>query len=109
MQINRLIVVLVALFSLFSVARADAPASASADAFAAKLDLSPLRTVAVQHAQTMKTLDSFARQTLSNITGKSSFEGHDALFTVLDMSSRPEDYFSRNLIKIRNVPVRKEF
>ena len=34
----------------------------AADDFAAAVDLSPLRTVAVQHRQTVKTLDSYARQ-----------------------------------------------
>jgi cytochrome c-type biogenesis protein CcsB len=86
------------------LARAAAP-----DDFAAKVDLTPLRTISVQHAQTIKTFDSFARQTLSVITGHSSLDGHDALYTILDMSIRPDAYTHRNLIKIVNVPLRKEF
>ena len=82
---------------------------ARADDFADRVDLSPLRSIAVQNQQTMKTLDSFARQTLSAITGHSSLDGQDAVFTVLDMSLRPEAYRNRNLIKIRNVPLRQEF
>ncbi len=33
----------------------------------------------------------------------------DALFAVLDIAYHPDDYIGQNLIKIRNVPVRKEF
>src|SRR5271154_7173942 len=84
-------------------------ASARADDFADHVDLSPLRSIAVQNQQTMKTFDSFARQTLDAITGHSSLDGKDAVFTVLDMSLRPDAYRNRNLIKIRNVPLRQEF
>jgi cytochrome c-type biogenesis protein CcsB len=80
-----------------------------ADDFAQQVDLSPLRTVAVQHNQTIKTLDTFARQVVSQITSKSSVDGHDALFTLLDMSFRPEQYIHRNFVKITNVPLRQEF
>ncbi len=80
-----------------------------ADDFAAKVDLTPLQTIAVQHAQTMKTLDSYARQQVTNITGHSTLDGHSSLFTLLDMAFRPEKYTNRNIIKIKNVPVRQEF
>lgn len=83
--------------------------AATPDDFAAKVDLTPLRTITVQHAQTIKTFDSFARQTLAAITGHSSLDGHDALYTILDMSIRPDAYMKRDLIKIVNVPLRKEF
>jgi cytochrome c-type biogenesis protein CcsB len=77
--------------------------------FESQIDLKPLQTVAVQHNQTMKTLDTFARQAVSLITGHSTIDGHSALFTLLDMSFKPETYSNRNIIKIRNVPLREEF
>src|SRR5579862_4593227 len=83
--------------------------AARADDFASQVDLSPMRSLAVQHQQTIKTFDSFARQTLSAITGSSSLDGQPAVFTILDMSIRPEVYRDKNLIYIRNVPLRKEF
>ena len=52
------------LLLICSVARGQ---NTSADeAFAGQLDLSPLRTIAVQDQQTIKTLDTFARQTLES-------------------------------------------
>ena len=64
--------------------------AASAD-FAAKVDLAPLETLTVQHQQTLKTLDSYARQTISTITGKPARSTAAApLFTVLDMRSAPK-------------------
>ena len=83
--------------------------AARADDFASQVDLSPVRSLAVQHQQTIKTFDSFARQTLSAITGSSSLDGQPAVFIILDMSIRPEVYRQQNLIYIRNVPLRKEF
>jgi len=84
-------------------------ATAADNTFADKLDLKPLETVAVQHAQTVKTLDSFSRQTITSITGRSTLDGHSAIFTVFDISFRPEAYRERNLIKIKHVPLREDF
>ena len=85
-----------------------APA-ARADDLANRVDLSPMRTIAVQDNQTIKTLDTFARQRIEMITGRSSLDGHDPVFTLLDMSFRPDLYTGRNIIKITNVPLRKVF
>ncbi len=79
------------------------------DAFARQVDLAPLRSLSVQHNQTLKTLDSYSRQMLSEITGKTSLDGHSALFVVLDIARRPEAYANRNILKIKNVPLRKDF
>ncbi|MGA3066661.1 MAG: cytochrome c biogenesis protein CcsA [Tepidisphaeraceae bacterium] len=88
---------------------ATALADDSSDAWADQVDLSPLRLVAVQHDQTMKTLDTFARQAIELITGHTTVDGRDSLFTLLDMSFRPERWVHRNIIKITNVPLRQEF
>jgi cytochrome c-type biogenesis protein CcsB len=85
-------------------------AATTTDNFADFLDLSPLASLEVQHLQTLKTLDSFARQTMFQITGKSrGLDGHSALFTVLDASFRPEFYADRPIIKIRHLPLRQDF
>src|SRR5262249_8518764 len=107
LRVTVLVVVAALLLFAHSVRAADSVAFANA------VDLSPLRTVAVQHRQTLKTLDSYARQTLSAITNRSSLraedsldgQSHDALFAVLDIAYHPDEYGKRNLIKIRNVPL----
>ncbi len=81
----------------------------SANDFAAKLDLSVLRKISLQHLQTVKTLDSFSREVLELITGRSSFDGKDPVYTVMDIAYHPEEYQSVNLIKIKNLPLRTEF
>jgi cytochrome c-type biogenesis protein CcsB len=83
------------------------PTISEAD-FVAGLDLSALRTVTVQHRQTLKTLDSLARQTVTQIAGTARVNGHDHLYTFLDMAFRPEAWRDRNIIRIKNVPVRKD-
>lgn len=85
-----------------------APLARAAADFSREVNIAPLRTLAVQHMETMKTFDSFSRQVLYGVTGKGSIDGHDAIFTVLDMAFLPENYVDRNLIKIQNVPLRED-
>jgi cytochrome c-type biogenesis protein CcsB len=80
-----------------------------ADDFADQVDLSPLHVVAVQHNETMKTLDTFSREVIEAITGRSTLDGRDPVFTLMDMSFHPENYVQRNIIKIVNIPLRKDF
>ncbi len=80
----------------------------AADDFAAKLNLKPLETVAIQHKMTIKTMETFARQTLYAITGRSAIKGQAPLYSVLDMSFRPENYQDADLIRVRNVPLRED-
>jgi cytochrome c-type biogenesis protein CcsB len=77
--------------------------------FESKADLSPIRLMAVQHQQTIKTFDSYARQTLEVITGHGSYKGEDPTFTVLDMAYRPQAYQAENMIRVANLPLRTEF
>jgi cytochrome c-type biogenesis protein CcsB len=74
--------------------------------FAAQVNLDPLRTLVVQQEMTLKTLDTFARQTLTTITGRAKLDGQDPLYTVLDIVFRPEQYVDRPLIRVRNIPLR---
>ena len=107
---------LAVLFTTVAVAHGQttAPSAALTDgppdpAFEQSVDLAPLRTMAVQHAQTVKTFDSYARQTLDQISGRTSYHGQDPVFTVLDIAYRPRAYAGLNLIKIKSVPLRTEF
>jgi cytochrome c-type biogenesis protein CcsB len=86
-----------------------APVFARADDFSEKVDLSAFHKITVQDRQTLKTFDTFARQTIDAITGHSSLDGQDPVYTVLDMACRPQLYESRNIIKIKNVPLREDF
>ena len=92
-----------------SLLRAATPDDSRVRDFEKQLDLSQLRTIAVMDLQTLKTLDSFSRQRLERICGSSTFEGHDPVFTVLDIINNPEPYKTANLIKIRSVPLRADF
>lgn len=103
-MIKRILWTCLALFLVAGPAWAD-----ERDDFARQLDLSPLESISIQHSQTLKTFDSFARQTLSLITGKTKLDGHEAVYTILDISFQPSQYVSRNLIKIKNVPLRYDF
>lgn len=76
--------------------------------FIARLNVDALKPVTIQHNQTLKTLDSFARQTLTTITGRKSYQGQPAVYTVLDMTFRPEIYRDVNIIKIRNAVLRQD-
>ena len=57
----------------------------------------------------MKTLDTFARQAIWQMTGHEKLDGHEAVYTLLDMSFHPDEYVNRDIIKIVNVPLREEF
>jgi cytochrome c-type biogenesis protein CcsB len=85
------------------------PSFACAADFLSDVDLGPLPLITVQDRQTLKTLDTYARQRLSDITGKSTYEGHTALPVVLDILFRPEAWADKNCIRIKNVPLRKDF
>jgi cytochrome c-type biogenesis protein CcsB len=84
------------------------PSARAAD-FPQQLDLSPLETVAVQNNQTMKTFDTFSRQAIWQITGHEKLDGNSSVYTLLDMSFHPDEYVTRDIIKIANVPLREEF
>jgi cytochrome c-type biogenesis protein CcsB len=96
--------ILCAIVTLFALAP-----FARGDDFDQQLDLTPLAMAAVQSNQTMKTLDTFARQVIWQITGHEKLDGHESLYTLLDISFHPDQYVTRNIIKIENVPLREEF
>ncbi len=80
-----------------------------ADDFVQSVDIEPMRAMSLQHNQTVKTFDTYARDTILTVTGKSKVGGHAAAATVLDMAFSPEGYVDQNLIYIRNKPFRNDF
>jgi len=85
---------------------ADSPAAPPAASFARQVDLTPLRTVAIQDVGRVKSLESFARGTVMQITGGRGVGEQDPLFSYLDMLFRPEAYLDRDLFRIKHPDVR---
>ncbi len=95
--------------SLLPAAPAGADIASFTDsAFLRDLDLSPLQRASAQHNSTLKTLDTFSRQVLNAIAGRSTIHGADPLATLLDMTYRPELWLDRDIIKIRHLPLRQD-
>jgi cytochrome c-type biogenesis protein CcsB len=94
--------------------------------FAAKLNLDPLRALAVFHNGRTKVLDTLARETVSTITGRDRYldflpattakdgtEEHprvrfDPMFTLMDLMIDPGFYLGRPLIGIGYLPLREK-
>jgi cytochrome c-type biogenesis protein CcsB len=75
--------------------------------FAADIKLDDLRLLEVLHRDQVKILDSWARQSLSTMMHHQSYEGHDALYTALDMAFRPEAWQDKNIIFVQAIPIRQ--
>lgn len=85
--------------------------------FATSVDLSPLRDLAVQHGGRVKILDTLARETVSEITGRGRFavaaggrkHSFDPLFTLLDLVIDPAFYAHEPVIHVEYLPLRREY
>lgn len=113
----------------FSVAGPDAPTDEALSAalarkrdFAARLDLSPLRDLAVSHSGRVKILDTLARETVLEIVGRRTYQdfvvdaagtptkvSFDPLFTLLDLIIDPAFYLDRPLFHVEYLPLRQAF
>jgi cytochrome c-type biogenesis protein CcsB len=104
--------VLVAVLSL-AVARpasAQSPDQASAAAakpFSELVDVSPLGTVAVQSEGRLKSLSSFAHETMGFVSGPRRIAGQTPLFTYLDMLFLPDAYRDADVIYVKGAGPRK--
>lgn len=91
-------------------------------AFAADLDLEPLRDLAVFNAGRVKILDSLARETIGAICGRDDYvdfvtgdDGEpskvrfDPLFTLLDLAINPGSYVDRPFVHVNYLPLRREY
>ncbi len=91
-------------------------------AFAAAVDLGPLRDLAVFHNGRVKILDTLARETVREILGRRDFvdfkiggdgkadkKHYDPLFTYLDLVIDPAYYLDKPLIHVEYLPLREAF
>ncbi|HTV48333.1 MAG TPA: cytochrome c biogenesis protein CcsA [Phycisphaerae bacterium] len=76
--------------------------------FQEQINLAPLRVLAIQSDDEIKTLDTWARQSLHDICGHNSINGEDPLYTLLDMTFRSEAWNDRNCIYIEALPLRQQ-
>ncbi len=74
----------------------------------AAADLSALERATVQHDSTLKTLDTISRRVIGDISGRSRIDGQPPVQTVFDMAYRPEAYASREMVKIKHLPLRQD-
>jgi len=86
-----------------------APAPERNDAaFLEQLDLAPFTTLAVYSDGRVKTFESFARETMSFVTGPRSYDGQPATVTYLDLMLRPEAYSDADIIYVRSRVIRRQ-
>ena len=88
--------------------QASAAATEDRTAFEKALQLNAFRLLAIQHNDQVKILDSWARQSLSNIRHRQSIDGQDPLYTALDMMFRPEAWMQRKIVYIQSIPIRQQ-
>lgn len=89
--------------------------------FADRVDLEPLRGLAVFHNGRVKVLDTLARETVFAVTGRKTYfdtvevdgkpknASYDALFTWMDLVIDPAYYLDRPLVHINYLPLRRAF
>jgi cytochrome c-type biogenesis protein CcsB len=96
--------------------------------FAAKVDLAPLRDLAVLHSGRVKVMDTLAGETVRGLTGRRTYQdflkpegatpaeearrvkvvNYDPLFTLLDLAIDPRYYHDKALLTVDYLPLRKE-
>jgi cytochrome c-type biogenesis protein CcsB len=72
------------------------------------IKLDQFRLLAVENADQIKILDSWARQTLSKIRSRQTIDGQDPLYTALDIAFRRDAWADKNIIYIQAVPIRQQ-
>lgn len=91
-------------------------------AFASRVDLHPLRDLAVFHNGRVKILDTLARESIASITGKRRYVdfvtgadgdpekvAFDPLFSLFDMTINPGSYIERPVVHVNYLPLRRDF
>ena len=69
--------------------------------------LKTMRDLAIQHKGRLKPFDSFARETVRQITGSAKWRGADPVTTVLAIMSAPERWQDEPFIAVPFVPLRE--
>ncbi len=82
--------------------------SGNRDVFEKSLNITKLKTLAVQHRDQVKILDSWARQSLLTIRNKRALPGHDPVITALDMCLRPDAWHEENIVYVQAIPIRQQ-
>jgi cytochrome c-type biogenesis protein CcsB len=77
-------------------------------AFMHEVKLDQLRLLAVENADQIKILDSWARQSLSKIRGRQTIDGQDPLYTAIDIAFRRDAWADKNVIYVQAVPIRQQ-
>lgn len=108
------------------------PSITDKHAFASKLNLEPLRSLAVWHDGRVKILDTLSRETVLKLTGKRNYFdviptdsakvdasglpsgagkklSYDPLFTLFDLVIDPAYYYDRPLLAVDYLPLRRVF
>jgi cytochrome c-type biogenesis protein CcsB len=80
---------------------------AGAPRFVQTVDLTPLRTIAVQESGRLKSFESFARGTMRWISGPRTINDQDAVFSYLDLLFRSEHYLDQDIIHVKKKQVRR--
>ena len=80
---------------------ASASSAASDQPFSARVDLTPLATIAVQSDGRLKSLSSFSSETMAFVSGPRQVAGQSPLFTYLDMMFRPDAYRDADVIYVK--------
>ncbi|MCH7924680.1 MAG: cytochrome c biogenesis protein CcsA [Planctomycetes bacterium] len=75
-------------------------------AFAEKVNLEPLRRIAVQGDGRLRSFESHATTIMGFVTGRRSINNQSDGFTYLDMMFRPEVYENADIIYVKKKPVR---
>jgi len=69
--------------------------------------LETIRRVPIQHGGRIKPFDSFARETVKQITGASTIDGEDPVKTLLQIMAEPEPWQAKPLIEVPFRPLRE--
>ena len=64
--------------------------------------------MSVQHDSTLKTFDTIGRRVLSDMTGRSTYEGQSPTHTLFDFVYRPAAYADAEIIKVKHLPLRQD-
>ncbi len=95
------------MLALASVAQAaDAPAETALPH--GGWDLTELKNLPVQSGGRMKPLDSFARETVLFMTGKTKYEGWDSVDLLLSWIASPQSWEARRFVQVARPDVRRQ-
>jgi len=75
--------------------------------FAQAVDLTPVKSLALQFSGRIKSLDSLARTQMRHLSGSHRIAGQEPLFTYLDILFRPDAYANADIVYVKKKPIRR--